>query len=320
MTSTDRETLIRAHLDGSASDEQVRELDRLLAADASARQALLNESAFESQIRVVLHREGTAHDAGGGRRPLRPRFVLKALAAAAGLALAVGVAWYAVTSRPATSSASVRVAVASSPAVSPPVAPVAPPVVPLATAPELPPVEALGVVSHVQGMVTLVSSRQPEGVTARDQRSIAAGDILTVGSNAEARVRYTDGSQLIVYARTRLSFEPSAGGKLVQLDQGAVDADIMPQPTNRTMVLYTARLTAEVIGTQFRLIDDGRSSWLAVKTGHVRVTANTRGSPVEVTGNRYAKIGEGRNWGPFPAKTCPYWKAASSKAVGDRYP
>ena len=125
---------------------------------------------------------------------------------------------------------------------------------------------------------------------------------------------------MIVYARTKLSFEPSVGGKLVQLDRGAIDAEIMPQPTNRTMVLYTVRLTAEVIGTQFRLIDDGKSSWLAARSGHVRVTDNANGGRIDVPGNRYARIGGGEDWGPFPATTCPYWRAACQAAVGDKYP
>ena len=157
-------------------------------------------------------------------------------------------------------------------------------------------------------------------MAAHAQSPIAVGDTLTVASNSEARVQYADGSQLIVHAQSRVSFEPSTGGKLVQLDRGALDANIVPQPADRSMVLYTKRVTAEVIGTQFRLIDDGKASWLAVKVGHVRVTDNTKGSQVEVTENRYSMYSDRQSWGPFPAKTCPYWKAACQKAVGDKYP
>lgn len=319
MTTTDRESLIRAYLDGSASDEQIRELDRLLAEDGGARQALVNEAAFDAQIRVIIQRQEQSR--GGGRGVIHPRFKYAALATAAGLALAVGVAWYMITTRPTTPSpALVRVAVTPAPiAVSPAAPPVVPTVAP-APVPEVPVAEALGMVASVQGAVSLLSPHQTEGVAVHAQIPIAAGDILTVGSNAEAHVQYADGSQLIVHARTRLSFEPSAGGKLVQLGYGALDADIVPQPAGHAMVLFTKWLTADVLGTQFRLIDDGKSSWLAVKTGHVRVADNAKGNRIEVPGGRYAKVSESEFWGPFPAKTCPYWQGASHRAVGDKYP
>lgn len=322
MTTTDRDSLIRVYLDGSASDEQVRILDRLLAEDPAARKLLVSEAAFDSQLGAFLKRQENLRAAGGGRRLIRPRFVYTALAAAAGVALAVGLAWVAFTVRPASQPALARSANAPATAIQPPAAPVVPvaPVVPPAPAPQVPAAESLGMLASVHGAVSLASSHQRESVSAHAQSPIAVGDTLTVGSNSEARVQYADGSQLIVHARSRLSFEPSSGGKLVQLDYGALDADITPQPAGHTLVLYTKRLTAEVIGTQFRLIDDGKASWLAVKTGHVRVTDNTKGHPVEVPGNGYVMVSERQSWGPFPAKTCPYWRAASQKAVGDKYP
>ena len=161
MTNGERESLIRVYLDGSATDEQVRELDQLLAADAAARRELLGESAFDAQVRVVLQRQAELRVAVG-RKSVRPRFVIGALAVAAGLVLAVGVAWYAGTARPPVSPA--RVVVVPGPAIGPAIGPIAPAVPP---APVIPAPEVVGMLTRIQGAVSLVSPHEHEGVAAR---------------------------------------------------------------------------------------------------------------------------------------------------------
>jgi ferric-dicitrate binding protein FerR (iron transport regulator) len=79
-------------------------------------------------------------------------------------------------------------------------------------------------------------------------------------------------------------------------------------------------MLAEVRGTQFRAIEDGAASWLAVRSGNVRVRRDVDGKRVDLSKGRYVVVHPSAPFGPIPAAQCPYWRSRCRLSVGDQYP
>lgn len=116
-----------------------------------------------------------------------------------------------------------------------------------------------------------------------------------------------------------MSFDSSGGGILLQVIEGVVDAVVERQPSGRPMVIYTGRMTAQVVGTELRVIDEKESSWLAVKSGHVLVFRNADGRRVGVSEGNYATVNPRVPFGRIPVG-CPIWRGECRDLVGDQYP
>lgn len=303
--------LIRAYLDSEATESDLRALDHRLALEPRTRQALLEEATFDVQLRAALKRQveggGGVPSAGegGGQRSGVSRFhslaLGGALAAAAALAVVLGWVWWHV---PASRGAG--------PAADGVVRPV-----PSSVAPPRP--SPLAVVMQARGRILLSSPGRPESVAVHESTAIVPGDVMDVGRDAKALVQYADGSRLVVYGGTRLSFDSSGGGILLQVIEGVVDAVVERQPSGRPMVIYTGRMTAQVVGTELRVIDEKESSWLAVKSGHVLVFRNADGRRVGVSEGNYATVNPRVPFGRIPVG-CPIWRGECRDLVGDQYP
>lgn len=304
----DRERLVRRYLDGEASPDEAREVDRLARDDAGFRRDLLAEAALDVQLAKAEGWRGELAAAGKGPA-LRPRFLkITLLAAAAVLVLGFGVVWYIATMEPITIIVVPTAALKERQRTQQPAA------IPLRPTREL-----VAVVESVQGQATLRSSDSLETLQVNENGGIAEGDTLGTTSNSQVRVLYPDGTRLIVYSHTRLEFVAAAGGKLLQLDGGSVDVSVTPQPEGQPLQIYTTLLTAEVKGTEFRAIAEQTSSWVAVRSGSVRVFRHSDGRNCVLKRGTYAVIKKGMPFGAVPA-TCPLWQGECRSAVGDRYP
>lgn len=322
MMTPEQEQLIHAYLDGAASDVQIQTLDRLLQDDADLRQALLTESLFYIQVRrVAKGADHTASLASKKRSPatpgwwgmLLPRRAYAIMAVAASLLLLITGAWYVLANRHTNA-----VAVTT---VSAPVKPVTPAPTPVKLeTPASIPAKVIGLARCLRGHVSLISPRDTSCQVVDEPRQITDADTLEVADGAEARVDYDDGSWLIVYPRSRLTFGTSGAGKRIKLNGGAFDAAIVAQPANCPMIVSTSRLQEEVVGTEFRVVDTSAASWVAVKSGHVTVSRSSDGQSVEVQPNQYAAVHPTIPFQAIPADTCLYWRQACTTAVGGVYP
>ena len=97
----DRENLITAYLEGTASPEQVREVDRLVQSDPTFRRDLLVEGVVDSRLAAGV--TWSADIFRFRQLVLRNRFFRSALcAAAAVLVLGFGLVWYIGNTKPIT--------------------------------------------------------------------------------------------------------------------------------------------------------------------------------------------------------------------------
>lgn len=304
----DRENLIRAYLEGTASLEEVREVDRLVQEDPLFRRDLLAEGALEAGLGTSMI---WADDIFRFRQLfLRARFLRPVLAAAAAvLVLGFGLVWYIGNVKP------ISVVITRSPVrIEKPIE------VREVTSLTAPVPELVARVTRVTGSVSIEGSDSREWSRVCENSPIALGYTLVVASNSQVEATYDDGSVLILYGSTRLTFEPSASGKLLRLGKGCVDARVAVQPADEPMRVYTAQLTVQVKGTEFRAIAQGDKTWVAVKSGSVMVFRHSDGRKADVSRGCYLVDGI-KQW-PFAAipTSCPVWKGECMAVAGNLYP
>ena len=304
--NTDKEGLIRNYLDGAASAEESREVDRLVQTDPGFRRELLSEAAVDARLGAALVWPGEI--ARSRQQVLRPVFLRTVLtAAAAVLVLGFGLVWYIATMKPIT------IVVMRSPERVEKIA--ASGAIPMPPAPEL-----LGRITRVQGTVLESGPDARERGTMQENNPVVAGCTIEVGKEGQAEVEYVDGTRIVLYKNTTLAFDPSSGGKLLHLTKGAVDSSVVPQPAGEPLKLYTEGMTIEVRGTEFRTIADSNTTWMAVRSGTVCAYRHKDGRTAIVPAGGYVTLKKGMPFSAMPAKTCPLWQGASKAAAGGRYP
>ena len=186
------------------------------------------------------------------------------------------------------------------------------------------PVIELPVVGHLvewNGDVRISEGHSGNSIVVVSSGTVVhAGATIALATNASACFAFMDGSLLRLYQGTVLVLKQTATGASVELQRGAVDASIRPQPANHMLVMHTSFMQAEIVGTEFRLMANSKSAWLGVRKGEVRVTREADGKKVSLADGNYAAVAP--NW-PFMrmnARVCPLWKSVCQKAVGTPYP
>jgi len=186
------------------------------------------------------------------------------------------------------------------------------------------PVIELPVVGHLvelNGDVRISEGNSANSIVVVSSGTVVhAGATIALATNAAACFAFMDGSLLRLYQGTVLVLKQTATGASVELQRGAVDASIRPQPANHMLVMHTSFLYAEIVGTEFRLMADSKSAWLGVRKGEVRVTREADGKKVSLADGNYAAVAP--NW-PFMrmnARVCPLWKSVCQQAAGTPYP
>lgn len=285
------------YLNDRMEPAHVHEFEEALRRDPLLRRKLLVLANFEAELPVVLKDEATG-SCDSKKPPVRPvmRRVLQVvlpLAAAAGLVLALRL--------------------------------ILPPTKPdvhgsLAVAPviELP---VVGHLVELNGDVRISESNSKNSIVVVASGTVVhAGATIALATNASACFAFMDGSVLRLYHGTVLVLKQTLTGSSVELQRGAVDASIRPQPANHMLVMHTSFLHAEIVGTEFRLMADSKSAWLGVRKGEVRVTREADGKKVSLADGNYAAVAP--NW-PFMrmnARVCPLWKSVCQQAAGTSYP
>jgi ferric-dicitrate binding protein FerR (iron transport regulator) len=149
---------------------------------------------------------------------------------------------------------------------------------------------------------------------------VHAGATIALATNASACFAFLDGSELRLYQDTVLVLKQSSTGPSVELQHGAVDASIRPQPANHMLVMHTSFMQAEIVGTEFRLMADSKSAWLGVRKGEVRVTREADGKKVNLADGNYAAVAPKWPFMRMNARVCPVWKSVCRQAAGTPYP
>jgi len=291
--------LLTRYFDGSASPEDVATLDRRVAADPSAAQALLSASRQDLALRGVMSRDshGAVHSNAGATdivhsltvaaRPIADHETSgwrlrswRPWAAAASLLLVAGVIWFTIQANRSNPQQ------AASPSTTPAVTDAVATVEPLGP----------GVYIEHNGVST------PADRVATLSRS----DRLHTGSSAGAVFSYPA-------EQTRISIGPAAtvaianepSGKKLELITGVVDCQVEKQQPGKSMVIATSQARVKVVGTAFRVTTANQLTRIEVSHGTVRVTRAVDGATVDVSGGEFVDVGIDASTRPTAAAGLP---------------
>lgn len=118
---------------------------------------------------------------------------------------------------------------------------------------------------------------------------VEAGTRIAVRSGS-ARMRWEDGSELMLAGDGSLRIEDPAQGKLLLLERGRVEAQVAAQPAGRPFRLRSPLARIEVLGTRFALSADDGLTRLRVEEGRVRFAALSGGEALLVVPGREAEV------------------------------
>jgi len=264
--------LVELVLQGTASDEQKRELQVRLLASAEDRKVYLHRLNLHSALRrqfafdaeaeasepLSLTREGRPD---GGRRGPRGRPSPWRWAAAA--AIAAGVLFAAVYfQRPGAER-------------------------PIAT------------------ITGLSGSLQWTGDGGRVSYDLSVGTGLRGGTieglepGSWLELEFRDGSTVTVSGNSMLTFSDRRQKEL-HLKEGSMSANVNPQPAGKPMLIYTRSARLEVLGTQFDVDAGLLATTLNVSHGTVRVRRLIDGSTVDVLARHRVVAAADRELSPVP--------------------
>ncbi len=119
---------------------------------------------------------------------------------------------------------------------------------------------------------------------------LSTGQLALDGASASARLRFADGSTVVLAGDTVVALA-GAGQKLLRLVHGALSADVQPQPAGRPMLVRTGTAELRVIGTRFTVTTDAERTTLEVEHGRVRLERLADGQAVEVAARQSAVAG-----------------------------
>ncbi|MCM8537068.1 MAG: FecR domain-containing protein [Lentisphaeraceae bacterium] len=146
----------------------------------------------------------------------------------------------------------------------------------------------VAVLDQISGHIVLVRDGQ-ERIIAKDLK-LSPGDVLRTNVG-NARILYSDGTQINLDEKTTLLVYGSSKGKKILLNHGRLDADVAPQPDGKPLILQTPLAQAEVLGTSLSLTSLKGESVLNVTEGAVRFK-NLKGNKDVVKAGQFARAME----------------------------
>lgn len=146
---------------------------------------------------------------------------------------------------------------------------------------------------RVYGAVTLIRENVKSPLLAGEQ--LRYGDRVLTRPQAYAVLQFPDGTRVSVADQTLLRVSSRyRSGKVLDVDRGAVAADVSAQPASRPMRFLTPRADAKVVGTELMLEVNGERTRLNVAHGQVELRGLTSVEGVLVEQNQFAVSTGGR--------------------------
>lgn len=132
--------------------------------------------------------------------------------------------------------------------------------------------------------------------------------VVTEDSDDSAEIVYPDGTYVEILGSSKVVVEQDADGrKRLRVVEGAIQADVAPQPAGRAMMISTPTATLEVLGTSFGVGARQDSTQLDVASGRVSMTRKSDGQRIEVAAGQFAKASKSadESLSPMPLPKLP---------------
>jgi ferric-dicitrate binding protein FerR (iron transport regulator) len=261
MSDADRfDLLLEQYLDGAIAEAARTELLARLRERPDLRKRFCAALAMETALRLPRRETAAAASSASvavpARRPTAARPAWRLAAAAAALLSLAGAAWWLAGGGPSAADA---------------------------------PALRIARVDRVEagGPPPAVAREGAGRATATAGLALGAGDRLETGGGA-VTLRYDgEATVLVVQPRARAACRAESGAKRIDLDAGALRADVAPQPAGRPMRLATPHGTATVVGTRFELMAGAKETTLHVERGAVELAGRSGAGRLRVeTGQR----------------------------------
>ncbi len=138
---------------------------------------------------------------------------------------------------------------------------------------------------------------------------LQAGRVITTVGNADSgEIEYADGTHVEILDNSKVVVEQDSDGrKRLTVVEGAVRADVAPQPAGRPMMINTPTATLEVLGTSFGVESGDFATQLDVASGRVSMTRKIDGKRIEVAAGQFAKASKSadESLSPLPLPKLP---------------
>jgi predicted esterase len=128
------------------------------------------------------------------------------------------------------------------------------------------------------------------GKPAQTGAKLEPGQTLNLAEDTQASLRYADGTRVDLVAGSRVALVRPDGpaAKHLRLEQGALTAEVTPQPANAPLVASTSLARATVRGTIFTLTFNSADTRLDVRRGRVQLERLADGADVMVAEGQFA--------------------------------
>ena len=151
---------------------------------------------------------------------------------------------------------------------------------------------------------------------------LPGGTIEGMASDSWFELEFHDGSTGMISGDSVLTFS-DRGQKELRLMRGRFSARVLPQPAEKPMLIHTPMAVLEVIGTQFDVESESKSTMLLVREGKVRVRRVGDGKTVIVPAGHRVVVATDRAMLLLPvtpdrtwAQT-PFWENISTPGDPD---
>jgi hypothetical protein len=156
---------------------------------------------------------------------------------------------------------------------------------------------------------------------ARPGLRLEAGDVIRPEKDARAEIGWAgEATRVTLAGGAEASVGDASAGKRIDLNRGALEAVVAPQPERRPLAFHTPQAVATVLGTRLRLAVASGATRLDVAEGRVRLLRRSDRKSVEVGAGRFAVAGGGaelaaqRDWRPlFNGTDLSGWRVARGR-------
>ena len=140
-------------------------------------------------------------------------------------------------------------------------------------------------------------TRNGKTLLLKKERPMIEGDVVATSGSAAVALEYPDKTTVRISDSSSLLLQPAAlkdeAGIAIELTQGELDANVVPQPPGHPMIVMTPHGRAAIVGTRFKLSASATQSKLDVIEGKVRFSSALKAESVLVEKGQSAVLTPG---------------------------